>query len=388
MDSTLANSDSTLDLSRLLQKAEPHRDDDAEAAIAMAHALLIRSRELQTPQERRQQAELDRMIGHPGDKATLVEMTDQAFRTHNADRVADQLTHLLDVQGIPRFFSPLEQTMLRGFQTFGGYLPGVAVPLVKDKMRHETANVILPAEEQPLREHLAARQASGLRMNVNFLGEALLGEAEAQRRLEYYLHALQIPEIACISVKLSTIYSQVSTIARRHTIDVIAAGGTPITIRLVKGANLEMERVEASIGGYPQTPHTRKVETDANFKRMLRGLIDAAAEGVVRVGVASHNLFDIALAEADPDHWRTMSAESRREILRLAAQRMRERRGDLIGAMMIESNLCGRTASKPATCTSTGRPPAPSCCDNPSEESGQAVTVREPKRAARITCRR
>jgi RHH-type proline utilization regulon transcriptional repressor/proline dehydrogenase/delta 1-pyrroline-5-carboxylate dehydrogenase len=373
--------DTALDLSALLSIADDHQGDDAGAAIAMARTLLLRSRQLQTPQEHRQQAELDRMIGHPGDKATLVEMTDQAFRTHNPARVADQLTHILDLQGVPRFFSPLEKTMLRGFQTFGGYLPGVAVPMVKDKMRQETANVILPAEEPQLREHLAARQESGLTMNVNFLGEALLGEREAERRLQHYLHALQIPEIACISVKLSTIYSQVSTIARRETTRIVSdrlellyraaarevfvdsdgvahskfvyldmeeyrdlyltsdtfvetldrkglqgvragialqayipdslavlqrlidwsarrvrRGGTPITVRLVKGANMEMERVEASLGGWPQTPFTSKQETDANYKRMLRILIDAAAEGVLRIGVASHNLFDIALA--------------------------------------------------------------------------------------------
>lgn len=370
-----------LELATLLADAQRHADDDADAAIEIAKALLQRSHELQTPQERRQQAELDRMIGHPGDKATLVEMTDQAFRTHSAARVADQLTHLLDVQGVPRFFSPLEQTMLRGFQTFGGYLPGVAVPLVKDRMRQETANVILPAEEQPLREHLAARQETGLVMNVNFLGEALLGEQEAEKRLQHYLHALQIPEIACISVKLSTIFSQVSTIARDNTIAMVSdrlellyraaarepfqnangtrspkfvyldmeeyrdlyltsevfqttldrpgmkpvragialqayipdsytvleqlidwsakrvqAGGTPITIRLVKGANMEMERVEASLGGWPQTPFTSKIDTDANFKRMLRRMIDAAGKGWIHIGVASHNLFDIALA--------------------------------------------------------------------------------------------
>lgn len=369
-----------LDLISLLAIADD-QFSDADAAIEIAKALLIRAHELQTPQERRQQAELDRMIGNPGDKATLVEMTDQAFRTHSPARVADQLTHILDMQGIPRFFSPLEQTMLRGFQTFGGYLPGVAVPLVKDKMRQETANVILPAEEQPLREHLAARQESGLRMNVNFLGEALLGEKEAQRRLQHYLHALQIPEIACISVKVSTLFSQVSTIGRRDTVRIVsdrlellyraaarerftsadgqthlkfvyldmeeyrdlhltsdafretldreglqnvhagialqayipdsfgvletlidwsakrvAKGAQPITIRLVKGANMEMERVEASIGGWPQTPFTEKIQTDANFKRMLRSMINAAAEGSIHIGVASHNLFDIALA--------------------------------------------------------------------------------------------
>lgn len=374
-------SETLLDLPSLLSVADDHQDNDADAAIAIARALLIRSRALQTPQERRQQSELDRMIGHPDDKATLVEMTDQAFRTHSPARVADQLTHILDAQGVPRFFSPLEQTMLRGFQTFGGYLPGVAVPLVKDKMRQETANVILPAEETQLREHLAARQESGLRMNVNYLGEALLGEKEANRRLQNYLHALQIPEIACISVKLSTLFSQVSTIARRHTVDVVSdrlellyraaarerfknpdgslsskfvyldmeeyrdlyltseafratldrpglenvragialqayipdswhvlqelitwsaervqRGGFPVTVRLVKGANMEMERVEASLGGWPQTPYDQKKHTDANFKRMLRAMIDAAADGSLFIGVASHNLFDISLA--------------------------------------------------------------------------------------------
>ncbi|MEO1527467.1 MAG: bifunctional proline dehydrogenase/L-glutamate gamma-semialdehyde dehydrogenase [Planctomycetota bacterium] len=369
----------TLDLTELLAGVET--ENDGQAAIEIARRLLVRSRALQTHQERRQQAELDRMISHPRDKATLIEMTDQAFRAHSPARVADQLTHILDLQGVPRFFTPIEKTMLRGFQSFGSYLPGVAVPLVKEKMRQETANVILPAEESMLREHLSARQSTGLRMNVNFLGEALLGEDEAERRLQHYLHALQMPEIACISVKLSTIYSQVSTIARDATVravsdrlellyraaaresftdadgnttskfvyldmeeyrdlhltaDVfrstlerpgmdnvragialqayvpdsysvlsnlldwsaerVAAGALPVTVRLVKGANMEMERVEASVGGWPQTPYAEKIETDANFKRMLRDLIAAAAKGTVEIGVASHNLFDIALA--------------------------------------------------------------------------------------------
>ncbi len=37
----------------------------------------------------------------------------------------------------------------------------------------------------------------------------------------------------------------------------VASGGTPLTIRLVKGANLEMERVEASIGGHRQAPYQK-----------------------------------------------------------------------------------------------------------------------------------
>ena len=203
-------------------KTKPALADDADQAIDLATELLQLAAQLQTPQERRQQAELDRMINRGDDKATLVEMTDQAFRTHTPARVADQLTHLLDVQGVPRFFSPVEQAMLRGFQSFGEYLPGVAVPLVKEKMRRETANVILPAEPELLVEHLRERQQHGVRMNVNLLGEAILGEAEARRRIQQCVDTLRLDDVRCLSVKISTLYSQVSALARRHTIAQVA----------------------------------------------------------------------------------------------------------------------------------------------------------------------
>ncbi len=355
------------------------QSEDVQAALYLARKLQDRARELQTPAEKRQQAELDRMIQNPADKATLMQMTDQTFRSTTAARSADQFIHILDVQGVPRFFSPLDRTLLRGFQSFGSYLPGVAMPLVKEKMQHETANVILPAEREHLREHLDARRAEGVRMNVNHLGEALLGERDARRRLESYLQVLQRPEIEVISVKISTIYSQIWPLARHHTIDVlsdriellfraatrgrfvrhdgvevskfvyldmeeyrdmdltaaafraaldrpgleqaragialqayvpdshrvqkelhewartrVAAGRSPITIRIVKGANMEAERVEASIKGWPQAPYKTKVETDANYLRMLQEAMKPENLDAVRLGVASHNLFSLA----------------------------------------------------------------------------------------------
>ena len=119
-----------------------------QKAIHVARHLQTRGLELQTPQERRQQREFERMMATPEDKTTLIQMTDQAFRSRTARRAADQLIHILDVQGVPRFFGVVERAMLRGFQSFGGYLPGVSVPMVKEKMRAETANVILPAERE------------------------------------------------------------------------------------------------------------------------------------------------------------------------------------------------------------------------------------------------
>jgi len=351
----------------------------AQKAVYLARLLQERAITLQTPAERRQQAELDRMIKCPQDKATLVQMTDQALRSNMPRRAVDQLTHILDVQGIPRFFSTLDRALLRGFQSFGSYLPGVAAPLVKEKMHKETANVVLPAEREMLTAHLADRREEGVRMNVNFLGEAILSEQEAERRLQAYLDALEMPEIEVVSVKISTIYSQISSLAREHTVAAIcdrmermyraaaearftrrdgteapklvymdmeeyrdmdltaraftrtldrpglehvhagivlqayvpdsyrvhqvlndwarrrvADGGTPITLRIVKGANMEMERLTACLHGWPQAPYRSKLDTDANFKRMLDEAMKPENLAAVNLGVASHNLFELA----------------------------------------------------------------------------------------------
>jgi len=71
-------------------------------------------------------------------------------------------------------------------------------------------------------------------------------------------------------------------------------GGAPITIRLVKGANMEAERVEASLKGWPQAPYKTKLETDANYLRMLHEGMLPENLAAVRLGIASHNLFTLS----------------------------------------------------------------------------------------------
>lgn len=70
----------------------------------------------------------------------------------------------------------------------------------------------------------------------------------------------------------------------------------PIKIRIVKGANLDMEQTEASIRNWPQAPYETKVEADANYKRMLIYALKEEHKRAVKIGVASHNIFEIAFA--------------------------------------------------------------------------------------------
>jgi RHH-type proline utilization regulon transcriptional repressor/proline dehydrogenase/delta 1-pyrroline-5-carboxylate dehydrogenase len=260
-------------------------------------------------------------------------------------------------------------------------LPRLVVPLIVAKLRHETQHVIVPAEEEAFRAYLQQRREDGMRLNINQLGEAILGEAEAQRRLQAYLNLLSRPDIEYISVKISSIFSQINLVAFEATVADIKArlrtlyrqamqyeyarpdgrrlpkfvnldmeeyrdlrltvaaftqvldepeflthragivlqaylpdaatvqreltawalrrverGGAPIKVRLVKGANLAMERVEAARHGWEQAPYHTKAEVDANYKRMVAYGMQPEHIQAVHLGIASHNLFDVAYA--------------------------------------------------------------------------------------------
>ncbi|GIT99798.1 bifunctional protein PutA [Sulfurovum sp. TSL6] len=76
----------------------------------------------------------------------------------------------------------------------------------------------------------------------------------------------------------------------------VQSGGAPIKIRIVKGANQEMELTEASLRGWPNVTYSSKAESDANYKIAMNFLLDPEVAPYVHTGIASHNLFDHALA--------------------------------------------------------------------------------------------
>ncbi len=75
---------------------------------------------------------------------------------------------------------------------------------------------------------------------------------------------------------------------------------------------MEMERVDASLHGWPPAPYPTKQETDANYKRMLAEGMQPQNLAAVHLGVASHNLLDLAyglVLAARHDAWHAVQFE-------------------------------------------------------------------------------
>ena len=75
--------------------------------------------------------------------------------------------------------------------------------------------------------------------------------------------------------------------------------GTPVSVRLVKGAYWDYETVSAAARGWPVPVWTRKPDSDACFERCTEFLM--AHHETLRPAIASHNLRSLSHAEACAD---------------------------------------------------------------------------------------
>lgn len=204
------------------------------SAVKLAEKWQNRATELVSDFDREFYVKMNKMLDHPKDKALLIELMDQCFRCDSNARVADQIIFLLEKHGMAHFFTTKDKTLLWLFQNFGKFLPNLSVPMFVNQIREDTKTVVIKGEDEPFNKHLIMRKEEGTRVNINLIGEVVLGEEEAGERMEKYLKALSNPNIDYISIKISTIYSQINPLNFEHTVEVLVEKLTKIYEQAIK----------------------------------------------------------------------------------------------------------------------------------------------------------
>src|SRR5262249_33699268 len=140
----------------------------------------------------------------------------------------------------------IDAAALRAGGRLGPRLPRLVVPAARQRVRAEMAGVILPAPPWRLARHARHRPRQGIQLNVNLPGEALLGEDEAEQRLRRVLDVLAEPAVDYVSVKISSISSQLDVLRFDREVERIAARLRRLydaanAFRPAKFVNLDME---------------------------------------------------------------------------------------------------------------------------------------------------
>ena len=301
-----------------------------------------------------------------------VGFVDRVVRTEDVRAAARALRSLAGI--VPRTMPVTDRAQIRAGAALASSAPQVVVPAARARLRQLVGHLIVDARPKPLEQAVKKLRAQGHRLNINLLGEEVLGEDEADKHLADTAALLDRDDVDYVSLKVSSVVPQLShwgfegtvskvverllpvyraaaeapagskfinldmevysdlhlttevftrllehpelrgleagivvqayqpdalSVVRRLSAwaaERVAAGGAGIKVRLVKGANLPMERVDAELHGWPLATWDSKQETDTNYKRVLDWLFVPERMEGLRLGVAGHNLFDIAFA--------------------------------------------------------------------------------------------
>jgi RHH-type proline utilization regulon transcriptional repressor/proline dehydrogenase/delta 1-pyrroline-5-carboxylate dehydrogenase len=316
-------------------------------------------------------ARLAGVLKDPNGLAFTVGFVDGVVRPEDLRVAARNLKSL--APRVPAFLPWTMRAAVRLAGVFAPVVPGLVVPIARVVLRRMVGHLIVDATDSKLGPAIAKIRRRDVRLNVNLLGEAVLGEHEAQRRLEGTHKLLARDDVDYVSIKVSSTVAPHSPWAFEEAVDHVvenltplferaaasatpkfinldmeeyhdldltiavfmrildqphlkkleagivlqaylpdalsammrlqdwsarrrASGGAAIKVRIVKGANLPMEQVDASLHGWPLATWDTKQQSDTNYKRVLNYALQSGRIDNVRIGVAGHNLFDVAYA--------------------------------------------------------------------------------------------
>jgi RHH-type proline utilization regulon transcriptional repressor/proline dehydrogenase/delta 1-pyrroline-5-carboxylate dehydrogenase len=341
----------------------------AEQAVALVQQWLEESKRegSRSPAEKR----LAKILKDPNGLDWTLKFVDRVIRPSDRKVASIELAQLS--KDLPKSLSLLDRMTIR----IGGLLAKpfsfIVIPTAKARLRQLVGHLIADARPGKLTKHIAKSKSDGIRLNLNLLGEAVLGEAEANYRYEETFNLLRRPDVDYVSIKLSAVASQLSMWGFEQTVQRLvdkltplyeyaasqptpkfinldmeeyrdlgltmlvfkkllskeqlhnleagivlqaylpdsfealkeltdfaqtrtANGGAGIKVRIVKGANLAMEIVDANWHGWELATYSTKAQSDANYKRLIDYSLDKNRIKSLRVGIAGHNLFDLAFA--------------------------------------------------------------------------------------------
>ena len=351
-------------------ESDPRIDETATTSVAQARNLIHTAETIRARKDSANRKRFARLFKDPKAISVTITLTDEVMRIHSPKQAATIFSRAAKNATV-RGFGFFNAVGLRLARLVSRLVPKIVIAIVHHRVRTLSKGLILPYEVKPLTKILRRRTKQGIRLNINVLGEAVLGQREADARFKQILEMIARPDVDYISVKLSAVVAQMITIDHAGSLEKVcdrlrilyrasqenktfinldmeeyrdlaltvdafkrvlsekeflnftagivlqaylpeshaafydlvtwakdrhAKSGGMIKIRLVKGANLAMERAEAEFNGWTAAPYSTKADVDASYSRLIDAALRPENADVVRIGIASHNLFHLTWA--------------------------------------------------------------------------------------------
>ena len=232
-------------------------------------------------------------------------------------------------------------------------LPQVVIPVARRVLREMVGHLIVDATDAKLGPAIAKIRKDGIKLNVNLLGEAVLGEHEASRRLEGTHTLLARPDVDYVSIKVSSTVAPHSAWAFDEAVEHVVEKLTPLFARAASfaGAGQKAKFINLDMEEYKDLDMTIAVFTRILDKPEFKNL---------EAGIVLQAYLPDALVRHDPP-----AGLGRRRAAPTAAPRSR--------SAWSRAPTCPWNRSKPRCTTGRSPPGAPSRTRTPTTSASSTT---------------
>ena len=200
-------------------------DDDAqliETASRLAGIVVAEANDQLSWRDRARNLKIKRLLHNPNNLEFVLRLTDEVLRINDPPRSARRFRDLVNDQRGWKNLG-LRDSLLAHVGAFTSkLLPGLVMRLVGWRVRSELSGFVVSADGEALARHIRRQRQRGFGININLLGESVLGDDEAQSRLDALIEILRRPDVDYVSVKVSSICAQINRLAFDEEVERIA----------------------------------------------------------------------------------------------------------------------------------------------------------------------
>ena len=214
-----------------------------DESCQLAGRLLTTAENLRTRRDTATRRRFARLLDDPDGLAITMALADEVIRTpssREAARILRRSAKLARARGL----GVIDAVGLRLLAVASAFAAAPVMNVIAQTVRMRANGIILPADARRLTRHIRRRRDDRARLNINVLGEAVLGDTEADTRYRAVMEMIARPDVDYVSVKLSAIVAQLITVDRDGSLNRIAERLRPL-YRAAMGCNtfvnLDME---------------------------------------------------------------------------------------------------------------------------------------------------
>ena len=160
-------------------------------SVYLATDLIKLAEKKQKTKDKRRKSQFSKILNNTKTIETTMHLTDEVMRV-SSSKAAGKILRGINKKVTLKGLGLIDFLGLKTLILISNILPGFAKYIVKTRVKLDSKGIISNSDRKKLSNYIQKRKKEDIDININVLGEAVLGDEEADKRFKEILSVMEL----------------------------------------------------------------------------------------------------------------------------------------------------------------------------------------------------